>query len=70
VTTTTTRRAYYHFTVGGELRIEDETVVREAVEDVSCRWCGHGRAVEVLGPATGAPGTVTGAATGPSGGAG
>jgi hypothetical protein len=34
--------------VGGELEVEDVEVVREAIESVSCRWCGHGRAVEVI----------------------
>jgi len=41
-------RAFHHFTVGGELTVEDEQVLSERVEEVSCRWCGHGRAVEEL----------------------
>lgn len=41
-------RAFHHYTVGGELRVEDEVVLDEAVEDVSCRWCGTGSSVEVL----------------------
>jgi hypothetical protein len=48
VTTTRRTRAFHHFTVGGELRVEDEQVLSDDVEDVSCRWCGHGRAVEEL----------------------
>ncbi len=45
-----TRRtsAFHHYTVGGELTVEDEEVLEERVEDVSCRWCGTGRAVEEL----------------------
>jgi hypothetical protein len=39
-------RAFHHYTVGGELRVEDETVLSEIVEDVTCRWCGTGAAVE------------------------
>jgi hypothetical protein len=37
-----TRRteAYYHFTIGGERAIEEETVLAESVESVRCRWCG------------------------------
>ena len=46
VTTTRRTRAFHHFTVGGELRIEDEELLSEVVDEVSCRWCGHGRAVE------------------------
>jgi len=41
-------RAYHHFSVGGELQVEDEVVVDETVEEVSCRWCGSGSAVETI----------------------
>lgn len=46
----TTRRtsAFHHFSVGGELTIEDEDVLDEKVEEVTCRWCGNGNGVEVL----------------------
>ena len=44
-------RAYHHFTVGGELKVEDEIVLDEDVEEVACRWCGNGASVEVLGEA-------------------
>ena len=45
-----TRRttAFWHFTVGGELEVEDEQVLAEDVEAVSCRWCGNGAKVEQL----------------------
>jgi len=33
-------RAYYHYSVGGDLDVEDETVLDEQVESVTCRWCG------------------------------
>jgi hypothetical protein len=46
VTTTRRTRAYHHFTVGGELQIEDEAVLDEVVEAVSCRWCGTASSVE------------------------
>lgn len=39
-------RAYHHFSVGGELRVEDEVVLDETVEEVSCRWCGSGAGIE------------------------
>jgi hypothetical protein len=41
-------RAFHHYTVGGELSIEDEQVLDEAVEEVTCRWCGTGTAVETV----------------------
>ena len=48
VVTTRRSRAFHHYTVGGELTVEDEEILSEAVEDVSCRWCGTGTSVEVL----------------------
>ncbi len=54
VTRTIRRRDYYHFTVGGDLTIEDPQVLEETVERVSCRWCGHGNAIEVIGVMEGA----------------
>ena len=47
VTTSRRSRAFHHFTVGGELSIEDEEVLDETVESVACRWCGHGDKVEI-----------------------
>jgi hypothetical protein len=46
VVATRRTRAFHHYTVGGELTVEEEEVLAEDVETVSCRWCGHGRAVE------------------------
>jgi len=40
--------AFWHYTVGGELSVEDEQVLAEDVESVSCRWCGNGASVEAL----------------------
>lgn len=48
VTATRRTRAFHHYTVGGELEVEDEDVLSEVVEEVSCRWCGSGAAVEPL----------------------
>ena len=40
-------RAFHHFSVGGELTVEDEEVLDESIEAVSCRWCGaSGDAIE------------------------
>lgn len=41
-------RAFHHYSVGGALSVEDEQVLSEQVVEVRCRWCGHGRSVEVL----------------------
>lgn len=48
VVTSRRTRAFHHFSVGGELSVEDEETLSEVVEDVSCRWCGHGRAIEAV----------------------
>jgi capsid portal protein len=47
VVTSRRARAFHHYTVGGELRVEEETVLDESVDAVSCRWCGTGASVEV-----------------------
>ena len=33
-------RSFHHYTVGGELAIEDEELLDETIESVVCRWCG------------------------------
>jgi len=48
VTTSRRTAAFHHFTVGGELEVEDERVLDERVESVSCRWCGTGTSVVEL----------------------
>jgi hypothetical protein len=48
VTATRRTRAFHHYTIGGDLTVEDTEVLEERVESVSCRWCGSARAVEAL----------------------
>lgn len=50
VTVTRRTRAFHHYSLGGELAIEDEDVLSETVEDVTCRWCGSAKAIETLAP--------------------
>ncbi len=45
VTTSRRTRAFHHFSVGGELEIEDEEVLAAHTEEVSCRWCGTAKDV-------------------------
>jgi transposase len=33
-------RAFHHYSLGGELTIEDEEVLEDSVEKIVCRWCG------------------------------
>ena len=46
--TTSTVKAFHHYTVGGELEVEETETLSESVDSVTCRWCGHGRGVEVV----------------------
>jgi hypothetical protein len=48
VTQTRRTRAFHHYTIGGELSVEDLEVLSEVVEEVSCRWCGSARSVSVV----------------------
>jgi hypothetical protein len=48
VVSTRRTRAFHHYSLGGELEIEDVEVLSERVEEVSCRWCGSGKSVSVL----------------------
>jgi hypothetical protein len=44
--------AFWHYTVAGELTVEDERDLAMAPEEVRCRWCGSSSDVEVV-PALG-----------------
>ena len=47
VTTTRRTTAFHPDTVGGDLQVEDEEVLDEQIERVTCRWCSaSGDAVE------------------------
>jgi len=49
VTTTRRTRAFWHYTVGGELSVEEEQVLDAIVEAVVCRWCSAtGPAIEEI----------------------
>jgi hypothetical protein len=49
VLTTRRTRSYHHYSVGGELTVEEQETLSETVEQVTCRWCASASAVEVLG---------------------
>jgi hypothetical protein len=39
VVATRRTRAFHHYTIGGDLEVEEEDVLDERVEQVTCRWC-------------------------------
>ena len=39
-------RAYHHFTLGGDVRIDEEEVLEAHRERVVCRWCGSADSIE------------------------
>jgi hypothetical protein len=69
VTTTRRTRAFHHFTIGGELQIEDTEVLAEDVESVVCRWCGTSSSVVEEDPTASPVQDLTDARTAPPGGA-
>jgi hypothetical protein len=48
VTISQTTKAFHHYTVGGELQLEEVQVLAHNVDAVSCRWCGHGNSVVAI----------------------
>jgi hypothetical protein len=47
-------RAFHHYSIGGDLEIDEEEVLAAAVESVTCRWCGASgdRVEEISGELT------------------
>lgn len=51
VVETVRRRRYHHYTVGGDLVIDEEEILDRRVESVTCRWCDRADGIEPLGTA-------------------
>jgi hypothetical protein len=41
-------KAFHHFSVGGELTVEESEVLSSSVDSVECRWCGPSGTIEEL----------------------
>jgi hypothetical protein len=49
VVATRRTRAFHHFSVSGDLTVEEEEILDERIDGVDCRWCGaSGESIEVL----------------------
>ncbi len=46
VTSTKRTKQFVHYTIDGEPRIEEEEILSNEVELVTCRWCGSSDSVE------------------------
>jgi hypothetical protein len=46
VVSTRRTRSFHHFSIGGELSIEETDVLAETIEQVTCRWCGSSSSIE------------------------
>jgi hypothetical protein len=33
-------RSFHHYTLGGEMTVDDEEVLERSIERIVCRWCG------------------------------
>lgn len=33
-------RAFHHYSLGGDLEVEEEEILEREVERIVCRWCG------------------------------
>jgi ribosomal protein L40E len=48
-------REFQHFTLAGEMTVDEEEIFERIVDKVVCRWCGSSAAVEVVEGAKGDP---------------
>lgn len=48
VVETVRRRRFHHYTLGGDMSVDEETELDRSVESVTCRWCDRPGAVEML----------------------
>lgn len=39
VVRTTTAKEYQHFTLAGEMNVDESEVITEIIESITCRWC-------------------------------
>lgn len=47
VVATRRTRSFHHFDLGGQRHVEDEEVLSQDVESVTCRWCHRDDAIVV-----------------------
>ncbi len=40
------RKSFHHYTLGGDLAVEEEEILESDVESVTCRWCDRSDTIE------------------------
>lgn len=45
---TVRRRRFHHYTLGGDLSVDEEEILEHVVERVVCRWCERSDSIEEL----------------------
>ncbi|HRY10300.1 MAG: hypothetical protein H6526_05400 [Actinobacteria bacterium] len=48
VVRTTSSTQYWHFDLAGVPSVEEESIVRDEIQSVTCRWCGATDTVELV----------------------
>ncbi|MDX1692029.1 MAG: hypothetical protein R3290_13500 [Acidimicrobiia bacterium] len=44
------RRRYHHYSLGGDLAVDEEEILAREVESVLCRWCDRSDGIETVTP--------------------
>jgi hypothetical protein len=42
------RRRFHHFTLGGDVDIEEEQILESGIESITCRWCDRSDGIEEI----------------------
>lgn len=47
---TVRRRRFHHYTLAGDLTVDEDEVLERVIERVVCRWCQRSDSIEVMDP--------------------
>ena len=48
VTVRARTKSFFHYSLGGDLTVEEEQVLDSEIERVECRWCGNADQIEEI----------------------
>ncbi|GAC1421492.1 MAG: hypothetical protein NVSMB57_15050 [Actinomycetota bacterium] len=55
VVATRRTREFHHFSLGGEVSVEEAEILSEDIEKITCRWCGASDKIETIDDTPAAP---------------